>query len=845
MEVKKYVSTLTPDQKELYTFVRKGYLSAVQKLLKPFPVLSGDKKWFDYWLLVVALKAGRTEVANYLISKNCRVEIPERTKTYCTPFYYACELYDSEVLAQELITRGASIRGKDANNKTPIQFSLDQRNVPIIDVILKNCSLLLSRDGLQKSVDLFHVACWRGNVDIVKEFINRGISLQSPSNFESNEWSGYTPLHFAVRGTKPEIFDLLLQNNADINITNQRGDTPLHLAFMISEHHTFICDTILEKHIRNMKINKFSNPKNKEDISHLHIVCSIDVFKHIQTAEQKTQYLNIFKFYLNDGVDVNHPVNLGHRNYAGYTALHFAVSNSALEITRTLLECGADPKIVDEAGRTPLHLLCKKFVPYMRFKFPTYRRDNEAIVELLLNHGAEIDCVDVDGNTPLHLAFHNEAENNSIIDLLISKKDMDTNLTNKDGLSYLHIACSRSNLSTVKNLVSNGASINSRVSSNAPYFTEFSLLHIAVLYNQKEIVEYLLEHGADANATITHLEKNSLHFACQHSYRKFFKFSYLFDEKISSGNEIDVDWQSHRKDQYGIIRSLLKFGTPINIRDRDGHTPLSLACRIPVDFIMEDYNGPPNGREYYRNNLLNEIRIRQNYVVDILLRHGAEIKDRSFPILQAIVKDMHNEETHPIGYILLDKLLKRGVNVNSVVDQLSNLTVLHAVVEYSPDAYALELLTKLLEEPRIDVNAKYSRQSETPLHIAVRLNKGALVKKLLESGADIHAENHSGLTPIKLFCNDQLFRASSDYSILVQFRIGMHRDLIFEPAKKVLRFLTKVDWPESCYYLIFKYLSNVNLETLINIKIDEKPAKRQADQRLSKRQNPSKKCRAD
>jgi ankyrin repeat protein len=70
-----------------------------------------------------------------------------------------------------------------------------------------------------------HEAIFESNLEVIRLLLDNGfdVNAQVPSN-------GYTPLHYAVWLNKPEAVRLLLSYNADKNIKDKKGFTPLEKA---------------------------------------------------------------------------------------------------------------------------------------------------------------------------------------------------------------------------------------------------------------------------------------------------------------------------------------------------------------------------------------------------------------------------------------------------------------------------------------------------------------------------------------------------------------------------------------------------------------------------------------
>lgn len=112
---------------------------------------------------------------------------------------------------------------------------------------------------------------------------------------------------------------------------------------------------------------------------------------------------------------------------------------------------------------------------------------NLEIVELLINHGADVNKPRNDGSTALMLAiYHNHID---IVRLLICR-GANIKATNQNGLFPLAIAAYAKNNNIAKILIGAGADLN-QPSANQ------TVLHIAVLRNNLELIYLLLRNNAD------------------------------------------------------------------------------------------------------------------------------------------------------------------------------------------------------------------------------------------------------------------------------------------------------------------------------------------------------------
>jgi len=257
---------------------------------------------------------------------------------------------------------------------------------------------------------------------------------------------------------------------------------------------------------------------------------------------------------------------------------------------------------------------------------------------------------------------------------------------------------------------------HNRKFANAHDWTDLTLLHKAAQFGRVEIVQALLENGADADARFQC--KTPLHLAVS------------TDEmwiKANIKQQSPTEYQNHRRE---IVKILLAAGTPIEVFDERGESALHSAARLG-----------------------------QGAVVQMLLEHGTDINLRTqvaepnspysgrSPLL-VVAKTSKNIK-------MLEYLLKQGAQPN-IQDEDPGFTALQylAITPYVDQIEREKLLAAcvmlLLNHGANPNLAAKTKRGQHALHFAAANRHLAMVETLLAKGADIAAKTESGHQPVEL-----------------------------------------------------------------------------------------------
>jgi tankyrase len=305
-----------------------------------------------------------------------------------------------------------------------------------------------------------------------------------------------TPLHCAATNSHLDALEMLLKNGAKVNATDGAGQTALHRT--AHEGLVQVCRVLLAHGADTTCVSSEGYTPIQLATENVQKLLQ-DPPTDLGDADQqlleasKTGDLDVVK-----RVCSIQNVNCQDLDGRLSTPLHFAAGYNRVLVVEFLLQQGANVQAKDKGGLVPLHNACS----YGHYE----------VAELLVKHGANVNAADLWKFTPLHEAA---AKGKYEICKLLLKHGADPQKKNRDGHTPLDLvkeddtdvrdllrgdaalleAAKKGDLARVAKLVTpENVNCRDQVGRNS------TPLHLAAGYNQVEVAEYLLEHGADVNA---------------------------------------------------------------------------------------------------------------------------------------------------------------------------------------------------------------------------------------------------------------------------------------------------------------------------------------------------------
>ncbi|KAF5281785.1 hypothetical protein FQR65_LT14532 [Abscondita terminalis] len=663
--------------------------------------------------LHVAVIHKRKEIVDLLLSLGAKVNA--RNTSLSTPLHLACKIHSNVPIIEKLLQHGAIPDLANEDGDTPLHYAL-KANIPDAARLFlpkKRQEMLLSTQtgDYSRPIDLngrnvdgetpLMLAIQQDQMSLARELLRSHVDVIVPDN------KLYTCLHYAAQQKDVFVIRELIYRHAYVNERNEEGDTPLVVALKLGRtaevvrvlmangadvnvsdclHYAVtwgrvqIVKDLLE---RGADINK----KNQD---------GVPVLMHAITNNRT----KVAVFLIRQGADVNAVDDLGS------SVLHRAALLNERHVIRELVSRGAEIDKHDSDGNTPLLIALKN--------------SHVAAVKILLSLGADVtdpaclhlalslgrfdvarkflvahdvNCLDSEGNTPLIISMKHATHK---VTRLLLNSGADIFATNKSGLSALHYAAKFGFENFLTELIRRGADVNQETKSGDTPL----LLHV-MENSRKGVVKLLIDNGADVCAVEAETGNSCMH--------------YLVDKC-----EIDV------------IGDLAKAGADINVRNRDGNTPLHCAVRFgncTLVKLLLSFGADSNVHDSIDGNtcLHWAVALNRDDYVQVLVEYGADVNSKN-----------NNGET-PLVYA---RRFGRNNHERIMTDTGRDFTILCQAVKKG----SIYTVRKLLKDD-FDIDKK-NDDGETLLMIALRNGEVGVADYLIARGASLNLRNNRGVSSL-------------------------------------------------------------------------------------------------
>ncbi|XP_025101578.1 uncharacterized protein LOC112568486 [Pomacea canaliculata] len=340
----------------------------------------------------------------------------------------------------ELDSERCSVLHRMATNRGEA-FKKGQNHRKVLSVLNMSSSL-----DKHEVFFLIHRAAAAGNIDVVDMLLNNLddanmvdsdmftvlqralLSYETRANILDNE--GMTVLHrylsrpdvpcgLCSQSSPDNLLTKILKNDALINQRDRNGHTPLHLAVKFE---------LWDKVAALLDSGACVNDKDQSGCTALHMLSQRQDSQNLGCEMCRGWKLHLDRSEL----FIDSQIFIDARDESGNTALMLSAKHNNWDITERLLQTGADPCILDSNGLSVLHVLAS-VTPIYGNSFLTQEMQTN-ILELLISRGADVNAYDSEGNTPIQVAAKHG--NMDMVERLLKFKD-NVNETDSEGFTLL------------------------------------------------------------------------------------------------------------------------------------------------------------------------------------------------------------------------------------------------------------------------------------------------------------------------------------------------------------------------------------------------------------------------
>ncbi|XP_046359210.2 ankyrin-3-like isoform X1 [Haliotis rufescens] len=387
-----------------------GSLEMVEYLISTFPKIDINKCGpKNRTPVMTACFHGHTDIVEYLQSKGADILAKDKFEQTC--LHVACRSGHVEIA--ERLLEIIPIDDIDCNGMTPLMFAVKSKCFDMVDFLVEHGANMNIRNNHGQTT--LHTSAWFGNALGCAKLLDLGMFV------DIRDSTNRTPLMCVSknRDDRSEVVNILVERDADINVSDENGDVCLHIAAK-SGGHTATSEYLLDSGLD-------INTKGSHDYTPIMSACR---------SGNKEQ----FDLLLVKGADLHCLTD------HGASCLHLACMSDTNDthIPNELLDHGLNIDKEDDDNMTPVMYAISK--------------DNVNILSLLLSRNASVSTLDSSGTKSNLLHYACDIQDISIeTHKLLLERGLHVNAPNTLGVTPLMCAARQGNRAVVDLLISAGA----------------------------------------------------------------------------------------------------------------------------------------------------------------------------------------------------------------------------------------------------------------------------------------------------------------------------------------------------------------------------------------------------
>ncbi len=276
--------------------------------------------------LHIAVGHGTEQIVQLLLNNGAHTEVKDSSGN--TAVQRALSKRKDVVTLSLLIDKGADIEARDIVGRTPLCNAIVSNSLITARYLIKRGADANAKCDISNTLGTLLFEAVRQKKEWAVELL-----LEGGADLQARDITGRRVLYYAVRGGQESMVKVLLDHGATETLTtgpvSNSGSTILHCA-MIKPNLTIV-EMILKAGV---------------DVNGRDLIGDTALHGLVRSGPQPLE--QTVSLLLNLGAEINMV------NNDSDTPLHLAVSHDRLRIAQMLLDAGADPRLMNVYGQTPL-----------------------------------------------------------------------------------------------------------------------------------------------------------------------------------------------------------------------------------------------------------------------------------------------------------------------------------------------------------------------------------------------------------------------------------------------------------------------------------------------------------